>query len=442
MEEANEDIFETTINLNSNESLDSRKLEKNYLLSCCVENNMFKITAQDDNETYLVQFRMPDWAQRKEKDFTKSINTFKLLNNTIKEAFEKERLVLYKLDAFALMMTLHYTMIFKEETISFELHKQLEDEEEEKGLIGQFFSESQPIDEQYNLDYRAELIEYSKNFEDYGDRSIIRMTVKNTGRCTWERKIASFKCVSEFSSLLCNECFLEEDVYPDNETEIELEFMKGDPDNMEPPYFTFLHLHIYNENFKPMLILDFNESFKDEINRSNLKRNKNQENKNNEIKNNQININKEDKSDEDDNNIIEKENNIEDKQENQISSIKNNVNDKEEIKGDGIISMDDGKSNIIFNNVKVNISFNVENNNKIICVDVNENKVKFNVDKNQINFVDNKKNKIHVENKKPIKQIKKMKEENNSIKDNNENKNSKEKPSIFDKIKIFEKGKK
>ena len=65
--------------------------------------------------------------------------------------------------------------------------------------------------------------------------------------------------------------------------------------------------------------------------------------------------------------------------------------------------MDDGKSKIVFNNVKVNISFNVENNYKVICVDVNENKVKFNVDKNQVKFVDNKENKIHVEEKKPIK---------------------------------------
>lgn len=208
MEEADENIFETTINLNSNENLNSRKLEKSFLLSCFIEDNIFKITARDDdNDVYLLQFRMPDWAQRKEKEFTKRVNTFNLLISTIKEAFEKERLVLYKLDAFVLMMTLHYTIIFKEETISFELHKQSEDEEEEKRLIGMFFSESQPIDEQNNLDYKAELIDYSKKFEDCGDRSIIRMTVKNVGRCTWDRKITSFRCVPEFSSLLCNEYF-------------------------------------------------------------------------------------------------------------------------------------------------------------------------------------------------------------------------------------------
>ena len=170
---------------------------------------MFKITAQDDEETFLIQFRMPDWAQRKEKEFTKRINNFKLLTKTIKEAFEKKRLILYKPDSFSLMLTIFYTIIFDEEKISFELHKQCEDEEDEKRLIGQFFSASEPIPEESNIDYRAELIEYSKQFEDYGDRSIIRMTVKNVGRCTWDRKITSFRCVSEFSSLLCNPKMIE-----------------------------------------------------------------------------------------------------------------------------------------------------------------------------------------------------------------------------------------
>ena len=403
MEEANEDIFETNIHLNSNEKLDSKKLQKNYLLSCFIEDNIFNITAKDDNEVFLVQFRMPDWAQREEKEFTKRINTFPLLKNTIKEAFEIGKLVLYRLDSFSLMMTLYYINIFKEEKISFELHKQLEDKEEEKKLIGQFFAESKPIDELYNLDYKAELIGYNTNFEDYGDRNIIRMRVKNTGRCTWDRKITSFKCVPEFSSLLCNECFLEEDVYPDNETEVELEFMKGDPDNMEPPYFTFLHLHVYDENYKPMLVLDFNESFKDE----------------------------EDKA-------IFKKNNINDEEE---KKIKKKDKNKKENKDDNIINMVDGKSNVIFNNVKINISFNVENNNKIICVDVNDNKVKFNVDKNQVKFLNNEKNKIHVENKKPINKIKKIKEtkeEKNSIIDNSKDNDSNGRSSIVDRIKIFD----
>ena len=74
MEEEPEDYFQNTIYLNSNENFDSKKLDKSYLLASYVEDNMCKITAQDDEEMFLIQFRMPDWAQRKEKEFTKRIN--------------------------------------------------------------------------------------------------------------------------------------------------------------------------------------------------------------------------------------------------------------------------------------------------------------------------------------------------------------------------------
>ena len=70
MEEEPEDYFQNTIYLNSDENLESRKLNKSFLLASYIENNLFKITAQDDEEMYLIQFRMPDWAKRKEKEFT------------------------------------------------------------------------------------------------------------------------------------------------------------------------------------------------------------------------------------------------------------------------------------------------------------------------------------------------------------------------------------
>ena len=56
------------------------------------------------------------------------------------------------------------------------------------------------------------------------------MRVENKGNCTWERRRTSFQCVPEFSTLLCNEYYLEEDVIPGDQVEIPLEFMKGDPD--------------------------------------------------------------------------------------------------------------------------------------------------------------------------------------------------------------------
>lgn len=450
MEDEPEDYFQNTIYLSSSENIDSRKLDKSFLLASYIEDNMFKITAQDDEETFLIQFRMPDWAQRKEKEFTKRINNFKLLTKTIKEAFEKKRLILYKPDSFSLMLTIFYTIIFDEEKISFELHKQCEDEEDEKILIGKFFSASEPIPEESNIDYRAELIEYSKEFEDYGDRSIIRLRVENKGNCTWERRRTSFQCVPEFSTLLCNEYYLEEDVIPGDQVEIPLEFMKGDPDNMEPPYFTFLHLHIHPRNFEPMLILDFDKTFKEEKIKASLIKDKNQEiKKDNNIKKNII--KKEEKKDEIKENKSDDENNIyeikDDKEEEENIINENSINEKKEENNEDIkIDLNDGKKNkIIFDNVKVNITFNVENNNKVICVDVNENKVNFNIDKNIVKFVDNKKNKIHVEEKKPIKKIndnKENKENKNQIKNENNDINKIERASFKDKIKFFSQTKK
>ena len=439
MEEEPEDYFQNTIYLNSDENLESRKLNKSFLLASYIENNLFKITAQDDEEMYLIQFRMPDWAKRKEKEFTKIINNFKLLLMTIKKAFEKKRLILYRPDSFTLMMTIFYTNILDEEKISFELHKQCDDEEEEKRLIGQFFSTSEPIPEERNIDYRAELIEYSKEFEDEGDRSIIRIRVENKGNCTWERRRTSFQCVPEFSTLLCNEYYLEEDVIPGDQVEIPLEFMKGDPDNMEPPYFTFLHLHVHPRNFEPMLILDFDKSFKEEKIKASLIKGKNQQDKK---YNNSKKIKKHESDDE--NNINEKEEN-KDEEENIINE--NSINDKKEEKNENIkIDLNDGNKNkIIFNNVKVNITFNVENNNKVICVDVNENKVNFNIDKNVVKFVDNKKNKIHVEEKKQIKKIndnKENKENKNQIKSEANDKNKIDRASFKDKLKFFNQSKK
>ena len=278
MEALPKDYYETLLNLNASGEITSKKLDKSIILSCYIENEMFNIKVIDEKDNHIIQFKLPDWAKRKEKEFTTKINNFKLLIETIKEAVKKNRLIVYKFyDSF--MLSIFYTIIFKEEIISFELHEQSQDEEIEREMIGKFFSESEPIDEFNDIDYKAELLDYSTNFEDYGDRSIIKLRVKNIGNTTWDRHVTTFRCVPEFSTLLCNEYSLTEDVIPGDEHEIELEFMKGEPGNLEAPYFTFLHLNVLYRNYEPMLILDFNNAFKEEKNKNILIKDKNQKNK-------------------------------------------------------------------------------------------------------------------------------------------------------------------
>ena len=454
-------FFEQTIYLNSSEELNSNKLKKSYFFSCTIEDNMFKITAMDDKDTFFLQFRLVDWIKRKEKDFVKLVNNYESILQNIKKAIEKERFVLYKLDAFALKMILYYTILFDEESISFELHKKSEDEEEEKELISKFYSESDPIIQENTRDYRAEKIDYSTNFEDEGDRTTIKLRLKNTGTCTWERGRASLQCVPEFSTLLCDEYFFDDDVQPDEEVDVYLEFLKGDPNNLNPPFFTCIQLHIHPRNFEPMLVLDFDEAFKDEKKKSILIRDKYKEKgKGKDIK---VEKNKNKKDEKESKKYIEKksekeniinetkeeENKIyEDNiiEENTINESPPKIEEKKPKKVD--INMIEGnKNNIIFNNVKVNISFNVENSNKIICVDVNENRVKFDVDHNKISFDDKGKNKITVQEKK-IENPKKNtnnppQQKTNSRPSNNNTKNqSSGRASIQDRLKMFEQNKK
>ena len=65
--------FKTLINLNANENLDSKKLEKSVYLSCFIEEQMFNIKILDKEDNHIIQFTLPNWANRKEKDFKQKL---------------------------------------------------------------------------------------------------------------------------------------------------------------------------------------------------------------------------------------------------------------------------------------------------------------------------------------------------------------------------------
>jgi hypothetical protein len=269
-------------------------------------------------------------------------------------AIEKRRVVLSKIYD-NLQLTFHYTNIFEDKTLSFELHSQLSDEEE-KELIGKYYEDSEMVYETTTVDYRAEIVKYNKNFEDYGDRNIVRVTVKNIGTCVWEREVASLRCVPEFSTLICKEYYFEEDVIAGDEIEIALEFLKREEENLEPPYFTCLHLHMNHQNYTPMLVLDFDNSFttkktkleipKISFNEDNEKENKNKINDNeedNEKENkNKINDNEEDNEKDNKNkiNVIEG-----DTEEDNKNAINDNEEDKKEEKKNKINAIEEEKDN-------------------------------------------------------------------------------------------------
>ena len=227
MEDLPENSYETKMFLHQNESLDSKLLSKSYVVTfICEDDNNFKIKANDDEVNYLFHFRYTDYVNMKEKDFIYKINNFKLLLETVEKAINKNRVTLCNIGG-SLKLTFYYTNIYDEKEMSFELHEQSTDEEE-KELIGKFYAESEVIDETNDIDYRAEIANYNKDFEDYGDRKIIRATIRNIGTTTWKKGITSLQCVPEFSSLLCKEYFFEDEVIPGDEVEITLEFLENE----------------------------------------------------------------------------------------------------------------------------------------------------------------------------------------------------------------------
>jgi len=260
-------VFEKEVHLSMSEDLKAKMLEKKYKVKfICEDDNNFEIqaTSDDNYDNYLYHFRMSDYVNMEGKDFIEKVKNFKLLLETIKTGFTKKKIVLWR-EYETLKITIYYMIIYEVKKISFELHPQLT-HEQEKELIGKYYEDSEKIMEtKNNNDYRAEIVKYDKQFIDYGDRDIIKVTIENKGTCSWPRFESSLKCVPEFSTLLCEDyVFDNDDVQPGEQVEVELEFLKNEEDNLEPPYFTFLHLHIHPENFDPMLILDFGDAFKNE----------------------------------------------------------------------------------------------------------------------------------------------------------------------------------
>ena len=102
------------------------------------------------------------------------------------------------------MIAFYYTVIFEKKKLVFELHNELS-EEEEKDQIGMYYQDSEKIYEENNRDYKIKIISFNREFEDYGDRNIVRLVIENKRTCTWEEQRASLICVPEFSTLLCKE---------------------------------------------------------------------------------------------------------------------------------------------------------------------------------------------------------------------------------------------
>ena len=254
------EYFEAKIYLSYEDNLNSKLSNELYNLKFIFKDERnFEIEAKEEKyeETYFLNLSIADYINKEEKEFIKKINNFGLLYNSIKKAIDKKRVTLTKNNGI-LKLTLFYTIIFDDFTISFPIPKV---------IIEETPGDSEEIEEpelvtKSNIDFKAEIVKYDKQFIDYWYKDIIKVTIKNVGTCTWPRGETSFVCVPDFSTLLCEEyIILDDDVIPGDEVTIKLEFLKKQEKKFEKPYFTFIRLHIHPQFFEPMLLLDFNDAF-------------------------------------------------------------------------------------------------------------------------------------------------------------------------------------
>ena len=272
--------IDSILNLHDSENLDSNDLSQPFMLTFRnEEDNNFKMVAENGEYQYLCQFKISDYVNLKEKDFTSQINNFSLLLTTIEKALDKNKVILSEIND-NLKLTFYYTNIYDEKKISFELNKQLSEEEQEKEKEKEKEKENEKSeneneklekkeseiieDDKNKVEFKAEILEYNKKFEDFGDRNIIKVLIENKGSHFWPKEKTSFRCAQEFSNLICKEYFLEDDVMPGEQIELALEFLKNQKENIKQPYMTSLNLHVHPQNYDPMLVLDFSEAYNNE----------------------------------------------------------------------------------------------------------------------------------------------------------------------------------
>jgi len=256
MENLPNNYYEIEIPLNESESYNSKKLEKQCLLKFSKEDdNNFEIDAVVENKEFFLNLTMSDFLNMKEKNFILKIHNFKLLLKAIKKGINKKKVTVSQQNE-SLKLTLFYTIVYDKEKISFELNPK-PSEENKTELI-------QKEEEKESEDYKVELIDYSKDMEDYIDRNIVKAVVENKGRCSWPKGKSSFTCLPEFSSLICQECILEDDVMPGEQIEIYLEFLKSEKQCSKKKFFSSLNLNICQERVGPIFLLYFNNPFKQE----------------------------------------------------------------------------------------------------------------------------------------------------------------------------------
>ena len=434
MEDLPENFYETGLYLRKGEELESGMTQKMFIVSISNEdlnNFIIKATNSDEQEeeNYILHLKYSDYITKVNRDFTRSFNSLKLFFDKLKSCLENEKVVVVKKTSYSIKII----FFINKKTLPFE-------------LFPNFYSPSEEPLKLSDREYKAELIKYDKKLEDFGDRYIVKCQIENVGTTTWDNNITSLVCLPEYSSFICNEYFFRDEVIPNEQVDVELEFLKND-EILKPPFFTFVYLQVNGVIFDPGLVLDFSDFFyekndikPDFIKKSTAKKEKEKEKpKNKNIKENQK------------NNIIitddKNKNKFKDKlkffeEKNKIKFIKEEKNKNEiiiieEKENNEIIEKKPKKNEIIEEKEEIRKKIKEEYDKKLNDLKLKANEEKKNMEEEIIKLKNEKKNLqkeidrqkndkmgIQLENKQLKEEIKKLKNEDMSLrKEKDEQKN-------------------
>jgi hypothetical protein len=256
------------------------------------ENKNFQIRAFNNKSSFSCYFSISDYLNIKERDFIEKVNNFELLCKELGNALKYKKARLCKMSD-TLIFAVHYSIIYENKFIVFELHPENDGKQKIKGL---YYKNAERIidnfnekNENYSHEYKAEIIKNSQVFEDCGDRYKMKVTLENKGTAPWPKKITSLKCVPRLSSVLCEDYIFADDIQPGSKIEVKLEFLKVLQKNLKAPYLTCLQLSVLPNKYEPFLVIDMRNPFSNDkiIGQENAKIDKDEkeksENKNNNM---------------------------------------------------------------------------------------------------------------------------------------------------------------
>ena len=101
MEDLPENFYETGLYLRKGEDLESGMTQKMFIVSISNEDpNNFIIKAtnadEQEEENYILHLKYSDYITKVNRDFTRSLNSFKLLFDKLKSCFENEKVVIFR----------------------------------------------------------------------------------------------------------------------------------------------------------------------------------------------------------------------------------------------------------------------------------------------------------------------------------------------------------